>query len=124
MPVIICRAFRVLNSLALAALLAGFISPANAEPFQRTVTIRKMTPMAVDRPSCPACKGHTRIYVDDVSWGTSACRPDAGDLALEDKHLLAALLFAWSSGKQVVLEVESTLRPIDWTCKITAAFIG
>jgi hypothetical protein len=118
------RIFPVLHSLATAALVAGFMTPANAEPFQRTVTIRKVTPMAVDRPSCPACKGHTRIYVDDVSWGTPSCRPDAGDLALEDKHLLATLLFAWSHQKQVVLEVESTLRPIDWTCKITAAFIN
>lgn len=120
----IVRTPRIRGSLATAVLLAGLMTTANAEQFQRTVTILKVHPMAVNRPACPACKGHTRIYVNSAAWGTSSCRQDAGDLDHEDWHLLSTLLFAWKNGKEVVLEVESTLTPIDTVCKITAAFIS
>jgi hypothetical protein len=121
---IVFRKARIPGSLAAVLLLAGFMTAANAEQFQRTVTILKVHPMSVQRPHCPACSGYTRIYVNSAAWGTSSCRNDAGDLALEDKHLFATLLFAWNSGKEVVLEVNSTQTPIDTVCRITAAFIS
>ncbi len=80
--------------------------------------------MAVQRTHCPTCSGITRIYVAPEAWGGTDCRADAGDLFLEDKHILATLLYAKGNGLPVTLEVSSTVRPIDTVCKITAAYIG
>ncbi len=105
-------------------LIAALALLAHAEPAQRAVTITRIHPMAVQRTNCPTCSGITRIYVTPEAWGSTDCRADAGDLFLEDKHILATLLFAKGNGLPVMLEVESTVRPIDTVCKITAAYIG
>ena len=80
--------------------------------------------MSVQRIHCPTCSGITRIYVNPEAWGATDCRQDAGDLFLEDVHILATLLFAKKNGLPVTLEVNSAVKPIDEVCKITAAFIG
>lgn len=105
-------------------LLAAVAVLAHAEPVQRAVTITRIHPMAVQRTHCPTCSGITRIYVTPEAWGNTDCRADAGDLFLEDKHILATLLFAKGNGLPVTLQVSSTVRPIDTVCKITAAYIG
>ena len=105
-------------------LLAACAALAHAEPVQRPATITIIHPMAVQRTHCPTCSGITRIYVNPEAWGGTNCRADAGDLFLEDFHILATLLFAKKNGLPVTLEVNSAVKPIDEVCKITAAFIG
>jgi len=104
--------------------LTAFAVLAHAEPAQRPATITVIHPMAVQRTHCPTCSGITRVYLNPEAWGTTNCRQDAGDLFLEDFHILATLLFAKKNGLPVTLEVNSAVKPIDEVCKITAAFIG
>lgn len=113
-----------LSLASVGCLLAVFAAFAHAEPITRYATVTIIHPMAVQRTHCPTCSGITRIYVTPEAWGTSDCRSDAGDLFLEDKHILATLMWAKSSGLPVRLEVESTVRPLDTVCKITAAYVG
>ncbi len=110
--------------LAGMAVLSGFSSIAHAEPVSRDVTITTFHPMAVDRTHCPSCSGITRVYVEPGAWGSTTCRPDAGDLYKEDSHLLSILLTARATGLNVKLEVNDAVRPIDTVCKITAVWVN
>ncbi|WNO07956.1 hypothetical protein [Teredinibacter sp. KSP-S5-2] len=94
-----------------------------AKPVVRDVVIERIHPMAMDRTHCPSCSGITRIYVNNVAWGDTACRGDAADLLKEDEHILSILLAAWISGKSIQLEVNDSVTPIAPVCKITAAYI-
>lgn len=105
-------------------LIATFAVPILAGPADRYVSIQRIHPMAVQRTHCPTCSGITRIYVTPEAWGSTDCRQDAGDLFLEDKHILATLLYAKANNLPVRLEVNSDVRPIDQVCKITAAYVG
>lgn len=105
-------------------LLAASTTFGHAEPVSRSVTIAVIHPMAVQRTHCPTCSGITRVYLNPEAWGSTDCRPDAADLFLEDMHILATLLFAKKNNLPVKLEVNSTVKPIDEVCKVTAAYIG
>ena len=88
----------------------------------KTTKVNTIHPMSVDRVHCPACSGYTRIYIEDSSssWGSTNCRADAADIHIDDTHLLSILMLAYSQGKSLKIEVNSTRKIIDEVCVVTA----
>ena len=104
-----------------AILIAGL---SYAKPVDRGgLSIQRIHPMAVDRTHCASCSGITRIYVNGGAWGDTSCRVDAGDLFKEDDHILSVLLLASATGKEIRIEVNDEVQPIDEVCKITAVYV-
>ncbi|KZZ44122.1 hypothetical protein A3759_12155 [Thalassolituus sp. HI0120] len=111
--------FKIFSLIITLTLLSNY---SNAKPVSRdNLTIKQIHPMAVDRTHCgESCSGITRIYVNSAVWGDTDCRQDAGDLYKEDDHILSTILFSWASGKNLRIEVNDQVKPIDSVCKITA----
>ncbi len=96
---------------------------ARTQSVRRTITITQLHPIAAVRPASPKHINLTRIYVNNGKWGNTDCRQDAADLRKEDSHLMAILLAAWLNSKSITIEVDSSLRPADTVCQVTALFV-
>ena len=107
--------------LLVSALLLTLQFPVYAASGSRVVTVSKIHPIAAVRPA--GGSNLIRVYVDAAPWGQTACRTDAADLQKDDKHLLASLFWAMSMNKQITIEVDDTLTPMDAVCQITAMFV-
>lgn len=115
---------RIVEVAALALTAAWFSPSVIAAEQVATVSVIRVMPMSLSRPSSSAYEGLTRVYFATASLGT--CRSDAADIELADKHILSALLAAWHSGVQVQVFVDDTVRLVsgDTTCKVTAISSG
>ena len=92
----------------------------------REVTITKLHPISSNRPATPSSEDLTRVYVNPGAWGDTTCRQDAADLLKEDTHLLSILLMAWTTGKNIRIEVDDTSipwGPNETVCQVTALYI-
>ncbi|NOH22391.1 hypothetical protein [Vibrio europaeus] len=92
----------------------------------REVTVTQLHPISTKRPASPNSENSTRIYVNPGAWGDTTCRQDAADLLKEDTHLLSILLMAWTTGKNIRIEVDDTITPWgpeDNVCQVTALYI-
>ena len=78
--------------------------------------------MSLDRVRCPACSSYTRIYAknSNSALGDTNCRADAADIHIDDTHLFLILMLAYSQGKSLKIEVNSTRKIINEVCVVTA----
>ncbi len=110
--------------LVVVLMLGTAFTACYAESFKRTnLTITNIHPIAAQRPAGTTGQNIIRIYVNSGDWGALNCRPTAADLQKTDSHLLSILLTAWTTGKIIDIEVDSTLKPWGDVCQITALSI-
>lgn len=88
------------------------------------LTIKLLSPMSSNRPSSTVNQGLTRVYFTvSEAWGTTGCRTDAGDVQAGDSNILAAIMTAFATSKQLKVEVDDTLAAANSVCKITAIYV-
>ncbi|MES1192620.1 MAG: hypothetical protein ABUS47_16285 [Steroidobacter sp.] len=88
------------------------------------LTISLLSPMSSNRPSSTVNQGLTRVYFTaSAAWGITGCRSDAGDVQAGDSNVLAAIMMAFATGKQIKVEVDDTLPTANSVCRITAIYV-
>lgn len=104
-------------------LLVSTVASANVG-VRDNLTIKLLSPMSSNRPSSTVNQGLTRVYFTvSAAWGTTGCRTDAGDVQAGDSNILAAIMTAFATGKQMKVEVDDTLPTANGVCRITAIYV-
>ena len=107
----------------LALILFTLFSVNTVAQSRDNVKITKINVVSKERKTSLAAAGVVRLYFVSAPWGETTCRPSAADIIPVDDKLYTAALAAFMAGREVLITVDSTVRPIDDVCKIDAIHI-
>ena len=114
---------RFLAMKFLVFLMLVLVSASAIAENRDNIKITKINVISTERKTSVASAGVVRLYFASVPWGETTCRPGAADIIPGDDKLYTAALAAFMAGREVLISVDSTTRPVDDVCKIDAIHI-